>query len=425
VNESENGTMEPSSPLSPSPNDGEEHLSVQSSSSTPRTPGTPRAENAPLLRSTGDEFVVPWKTMSFSCGGWLQFYLYGVARAIQAAGLDADVQYCGCSAGALAAAGLAYEGDFDAAVEFCKTECIPKAHGHVSGLFKLADYVGRCIELLLVPKFKVLKPGALQVAITQVPFFTGVRVTEHPTVEELKVTLLASSAAYPGAPIVNHVRFGPCIDGGLSDFQPIVDAETITVSPFYFSDCDIRPSRYVPPWWALVPPKNTETVDWTYNLGFDDAMAYFAKRGIAPSPRARPELADFRRKRLHPFDTPRRINYHRFLGYDLLNLLPSQYLSFTLDVGLLAIFLLLLRPLALLAVYAELFVRVVVGSLLVVVSFGARGVATARQSTHCLMSLSLVLRFFSSFQRPSSAELRKHDQLYRCSVLYRILRHVI
>ncbi len=47
---------------------------------------------------------VPWPSVSFACGGWLQFYLYGVARALQARGLDSpDVQYCGCSAGALAA----------------------------------------------------------------------------------------------------------------------------------------------------------------------------------------------------------------------------------------------------------------------------------------------------------------------------------
>jgi len=374
--------------------------------------------------------------MSFSCGGWLQFYMFGVARAIQAAGLDKGVQYCGCSAGALAAAGLAYEGDFDAAVEFCKNECIPKAHGHVSGLFRLADYVGRCIDLLLVPKFRVLPPGVLQVAITQLPLFKGIRVTEYPTVEELKQSLLASSAAFPAAPLVDHQRFGRCLDGGLSDFQPVVDAETITVSPFYFSDCDIRPSRYVPPWWAALPPKNIETVDWTYNLGFDDAMAYFAKRGITPtaSPRARPELADFRRDKKHPFDTPRRINYHRFLGYDILdvldNMLPSQIISYrlgrlALDLSLLLVFLLLLRPLALAVVYVELFLRFAVCLLVATLTLGVKGGTTAKQCFLCLFSLSLVLRFFSSFQRPSSAELRKHDQLYRCSVSYRVFRHVI
>ena len=43
----------------------------------------------------------------------------------------------------------------------------------------------------------------------------------------------------------------------------------------------------------------------------------------------------------------------------------------------------------------------------------------------CIFSLSLLLRFFSGFDRKSSAELRKHDILYKYSALYRILRHII
>ena len=51
-----------------------------------------------------------------------------------------DVTYCGASAGALAAAGLVLEGDFEAAVEFCKAECVPQAHGHISGLFRFVKF---------------------------------------------------------------------------------------------------------------------------------------------------------------------------------------------------------------------------------------------------------------------------------------------
>lgn len=45
------------------------------------------------------EGLPPWTSVSFACGGWLQFYLFGVARAIQAKGLDTNCIYCGCSAG--------------------------------------------------------------------------------------------------------------------------------------------------------------------------------------------------------------------------------------------------------------------------------------------------------------------------------------
>ena len=56
---------------------------------------------------------VTWTSVSFACGGWLQFYMFGVARALQHCGVAGGVRYAGCSAGALTAAGLALGGDFD------------------------------------------------------------------------------------------------------------------------------------------------------------------------------------------------------------------------------------------------------------------------------------------------------------------------
>ena len=285
-------------------------------------PGTP--DSMASYETLGD-FAPPWTSVSFSCGGWLQFYLFGVARAFQALGLDKNIKLAGCSAGALAAAGLAFEGDFDAAIEFCKTSCVPRAHSRVSGLFDLSQYVAECTDRLILPIFRKLPPGQLQIAITTFPYLETIRVIDHPSPEDLKDSLLCSAAAYPAASIHNHRRFGLCIDGGISDFQPVIDADTITVSPFYFSDCDIRPSRYVPPWWAFIPPANTDTVDWIYNLGWNDALEYVKSRDIkwepgSGSPRAQekwPHLDESyilqqRRKEgreadigSHPYDTPR------------------------------------------------------------------------------------------------------------------------
>ena len=118
----------------------------------------PPLENPSKPVDTSDEgendveinsFVPPWRSISFSCGGWLQFYLFGVARAFQATGLDKNVHLAGCSAGGLAAAGLALEGDFDASVEYCKTSCIPRAYGSVTGLFVLHEYVADSFDRFL------------------------------------------------------------------------------------------------------------------------------------------------------------------------------------------------------------------------------------------------------------------------------------
>lgn len=99
-------------------------------------------------------------------------YLYGVARAVQYLGLDSpNVTYLGCSAGALAATGICLQGDFDAAMKFCKEDCIPKAHNQILGLFQLTEYVSECLERHLLPKYKPIPVGHLQIAVTKLPFF--------------------------------------------------------------------------------------------------------------------------------------------------------------------------------------------------------------------------------------------------------------
>jgi hypothetical protein len=136
------------------------------------------------------------------------------------------------------------------------------------------------------------------------------------------------------------------------------------------------------------------------------------------------------------------------------------------------VFLIFLKPLALILIYVELILRVVLGvigiigsHLMMIISFPlvvmlslpyqvgkglgfeksseVRGVEkwarqwgnrekTKRRLTFlgdkmsCLFSLGLLLRFLpGSFNKPSDRNLRKHDKLYRHSMLYRILRHII
>ena len=118
-------------------------------------------------------FKPTWTTMSFACGGWLQFYEFGivymiillpnvsyfsmpsrassifsflsffssstfqwisdsgVAKALQEQGLTRGVQYAGCSAGALTAVGLILGGDFDYAIELCKGTCMQPFHDYI------------------------------------------------------------------------------------------------------------------------------------------------------------------------------------------------------------------------------------------------------------------------------------------------------
>lgn len=307
--------------------------------------------------------LAPWSSISFSCGGWLQLYLFGVARALQAKGLDRETHYLGCSAGALTAAGLCVGGNFDGAVKFCKEECITEAYSSMGGLFKLNEYVANSCDTNICPLFDnyVNKVhGELSVAITKLPFFRNERISTFFSADDMKRCLVASCACFPFAPFAKF-RGSTYMDGGISDFQPVVDKTTITVSPLWFSNCDIKPSRYIPIWWTFLPPRSFDSVDWVYNLGFEDAMRYFDKVGIPQnSPRSRPDLMTPVARKKHPFDDRRQINMNRFLGYEIpvagfgFGLL--KIFMFFVDIFLLLQLIVIWRPLALILIYIELIV---------------------------------------------------------------------
>lgn len=400
--------------------------------------------------------LAPWTSMSFSLGGWLQFYLYGVARAIQARGLDRKVKYCGCSAGALAATGLTIGADFDMVVDYAKNDCLPRAYANIQGLFKLSDYVSEVTDICGKPCFNGIEPGQLSILTTRLPFLTSERVTQFDSYEDLKLSLLASAAAFPFASLVkrNEAWY---IDGGLSDFQPVIDDETIKVSAFYFSDADIKPSRYVPLWWSFLPPNCPNTVDWLYNLGWEDANNYFDSRGI---PSDFPVARRFKplTKPSHPYDIPKQLSIRRLLGYQYSSL-PAHIVIFILDILLSILFFFVFKPLALFVIYSELYLNVIIYGLFALIGevmegsvvkilammsylthigFIGRFIQTTKCSIEdqtktyytslwecvtCISSLSLFLRFISF--KPSNVVLRKHKRLERLSLCYRLFRHII
>ena len=486
-----------------------------------------------------------YESFSFACGGWLQFYMFGVAKAIQERGIRPHIkQFAGCSAGALTAVGLALDGDFDKAIDFCKAELVPRCYHHWAGwgLFGIGEYASRCMDLTCnLHRWEELEPGQLHVAITRLPFFQAERQTSFESHADLKTALLASAGCFPFAPLVWRKGYW-CIDGGLSDFQPVINEKTITVSPFYFADADIKPSRYVPLWWSFFPPKDEDTIEWLYLLGQEDAMTFFKSvdetveqlSATPPSPmtsssvgeegsesivtaedsdttpffpfspvggvddqgfatdevvvdglvalsparrasleRSREERESFKRKRSarmtgfykdspHDFDIRGRVSFHRFLGYKTR---MNMWVVYICDVALLAFLVLVWKPVALLAIYSELILRMTCHLLLSVcyefvhlfpmivlcialcgpqlvlahglillllvqkiITVGPVVVFPAHRETlwqtfSCLFSLSLVLRFVSG--GISAAELRKHDILVEHSMVYRIVRHII
>lgn len=251
------------------------------------------------------------------------------------------------------------EGDFDLAIELCKNEFVPKAYSSPVGIFHLGEFASDCMDKTCnLHRWQELKPGDLHVAITNLPFFNAEKATEFQSQDDLKSCLLASASAWPFAALV-HRRGIWCVDGGLSDFQPVVDEDTITVSPFYFSDADIKPSRYVPLWWSFIPPRSEDTIDWLYSLGYEDCVTYLEKNVsgfVNLEKMARnPHSYDVRSSAKSAIGS-----VNRFLGYNTSELTDSLYgtklVSYFFDFLLLIFLVVVWKPFALVCIYAEVFI---------------------------------------------------------------------
>ncbi|KAG5183577.1 hypothetical protein JKP88DRAFT_263026 [Tribonema minus] len=242
----------------------------------------------PRFRRVRPHPSAPAFNFSFACGGWLQFYMFGVAKCLTDHGLhavDEDQQFIGSSAGALTALGMGIDGCWDTAVNYCKEVLIPKCWATWGGPFSLTSYVRDCAIRTMDLDLATQLRGEVTAVMTRVtPVLRSERVSFFESREHCVDVLLASTAAVPLASAIN-VDGGWCIDGGLSDFQPRPVpkgnvAETIFVSPFYLVDADIKPSRYVPVWWAFLPPPHSGTIDWLYDLGYRDALLWMQRRGL-------------------------------------------------------------------------------------------------------------------------------------------------
>lgn len=414
------------------------------------------------------------ESLSFACGGWLYLYMFGVARALQAYGLEKKYKLLGCSAGALVAAGLSFGSDFDKGIEYVKDECIPITYGSpmYSGLFRLGEMISKCLDVYCnLHRWKELTNGKLQVAITQLPLIQGELTTEYSSREDLKASLMASSAIFPLAPLV-YRRGGWCIDGGITNFQPTLNANTIRVSPFYFSDADIKPSRYVPINWALIPPKSSETIDWLYRLGWDDTIQWIHNQHAADIAKSNSSSSMPQRQfdmypsdpptPTHAYDNRRCVSAHRLMGYNVRDCTHS-YVAYLLDFSLILGLIFIWKPLVLLLIYVELCLWLVKNFLVTVVHecydlFPMISLSTAFlgfehyhttlyittpiltvikmiligpspahklsdlwECISCMGSLSLLSRFISL--KLSKKELRKHQKLLRMSFVYRFVRH--
>jgi len=285
---------------------------------------------------------------SFGFGGWLQFYLLGVANCLIEHNLHDNCTVVGCSAGSLAAMSMILGGSFEAVLAKCKEELIPECRKDLGGLFKLSEYVSRCLDYATDLSQFSKANNKLIIQTTSTPSFKPVRVSQFTSEEDLKTALLASCAVVPFSPLIRRKDGKLYADGGLTDCQPILSDKTVTINPFHYWKADIKPSQYVPIHWAILPPTDASAIDWLFDLGYKDTLRWVLKNGFSCSHGEGKETYCSKRQCCQsPGDDHDKNRFQKYFAYGA----KSLMLDFIIFVGMTILW----KPFAYTLIWTDLF----------------------------------------------------------------------
>lgn len=362
-------------------------------------------------------------TISFAAGGWFQMYHFGVCKAMIDSGFLSDLQqqgkkvrFCGSSAGALAASSLAsgcYMHDEMKDFALICGEHFRESWLHVlcmreyliASIHRFGDRMMETDE----QREKTLhgmRNGRLEIYTTTLPLLRPKCLTSFADMDDLEEALVASCCLTPlvGLPFPLRESGEWVCDGGVRAFQPRKgQPNTLTVSPFYFTSADIHPSQAVPVWWGLMPPRREEHEELFY-IGYNDCIEYLVTAGLVPKARSTLLVA---LKRATTRGARR-----------------GGVVQLMADASLALLYVAVLRPLSVIAIYVEM---VVVGAVLAVLfltsALHKRGRSSSMfdwrpiyETFRNVVSLRLFLRLlfgYASWIPVNEARLVKRSRLYR------------
>eukprot|EP00884_Botryococcus_braunii_P000258 jgi/Botrbrau1/10232/Bobra.0362s0021.1 len=229
---------------------------------------------------------------AFSSSGWLFTYQFGVVKCLRDLGIQSSIYAIGTSGGACAASYLFGGWDIDKTVQFI-CSCARYARRHPKRLLDVLQYCDGAIERFMKKDDAPCLNGNMEVSVTLLPWLRNKRITDFVSKADTKAALMASSCAWPLNPVWLPRFNAYAIDGCISDFQLLKGVflgrsfftlhmqDAISVSPFYMSRADIKPSRFVPPWWCALPPR-PERLQELYDLGYRDCLTWLQKNGRIP-----------------------------------------------------------------------------------------------------------------------------------------------
>ncbi|CCW60688.1 unnamed protein product [Phytomonas sp. EM1] len=236
-------------------------------------------------------------TISFSWGGWLEMYSFGVAYALLKSGMlkrweseGKRVRFIGASTGALVAACLAFrQDDFEGIFNYlarCATYYRSSLWHltHADRFLKdsIAKFGDKLREIDHNPQLRRrLEEGSFEVVLSVLPSLSPRLINSFSTFEDVMEALTASYCLAPlaGMPFKLRKTGEWVMGGGVSNFTPrMCEQNVISVSTIYFHETTIHPRRFLPSWWVLFPPSDRKyrSLFW---MGYNDTIEFLMSDG--------------------------------------------------------------------------------------------------------------------------------------------------
>eukprot|EP01023_Acetabularia_acetabulum_P010506 TRINITY_DN1477_c0_g2_i1.p1 TRINITY_DN1477_c0_g2~~TRINITY_DN1477_c0_g2_i1.p1 ORF type:complete len:386 (+),score=53.86 TRINITY_DN1477_c0_g2_i1:201-1358(+) len=225
-------------------------------------------------------------TWAFSSSGWLYIYFLGVVKCLKTLKLQKNIYAVGSSGGAAASSTIFLDVNEKKLLNYV-FDCVEEARSSFRNVFRIRKYmVGACAGFLHEGASGRLQ-GNVEISVTKLGWLQNLRIKEFRNNDHVQEAILSSCCLVPlaGLPIwMDGVGF--VMDGAFSDvnlfkawllgkclFELSEGKESISVCPFYCSRANIKPSKYIPPWWAIYPPQ-PQQMQQLFDLGFHDALNY-------------------------------------------------------------------------------------------------------------------------------------------------------
>lgn len=355
-------------------------------------------------------------TISFAAGGWFQMFHFGVCKAFVDSGFIAkleregkSVRFCGSSAGSLAAASLASGCHMHDDMKDFAVLCGEHYRSSLWHFMCMRDYLVASIHrfgdrMMETPEQQErtlagMRGGRLEVYTTTLPFLTRKCMTEFDDLADIEESLIASCCLTPvvGLPFPLRKTGEWVCDGGVRSFQPRSgEPRTLTVSPFYFTSADIRPPTAVPVWWGLFPPKKEEH-EGLFATGYNACLEYLVTSGQVPK-----EMSTLLMTRpTHAGDLAAKTGLGRI----------------AIDFAITSLYVVMLKPLAVVAIYLEMILVGVILLFIVAASFvkgKSLDTTPVYETFRNMVSLRVLLRLLLSSRIPiNETRLVKRSTMYR------------